>query len=208
MRRVVRQGFEQGNYASVYRDREERTAIEQRFLNAFADRIPRGGSVVDLGCGVGEPFDRWLVDEGFQVKGVDIVGSHVNKARRRVPEAEFVQADLSKWNPETTFDAALSLYTIFHLPAEEHREVIEHIGRMLAPGAPLLVTLGTARGDSRADDWCGAPMAWSSLAPEAYREAFAETGFEIVEEATEGAPGDDEHHWWVLAERSPSRCDG
>ncbi|MFB6372822.1 MAG: hypothetical protein ABEN55_06855, partial [Bradymonadaceae bacterium] len=53
-----------------------------------------------------------------------------------------------------------------------------------------------------AEEWCGAPMAWSSLSPETYREIFAETGFTIVEEAIEGAPGDEERHWWVLVERT------
>lgn len=200
IRRVVHQGYEQGDYAEVYRDRGELTTMERRFLEPFAERIPCNGSVVDLGCGVGEPFDRWLVDEGFEVTGVDIASNHVREARHRVPEAEFVEADLSKWRPQTNFDGALCLYTLFHLPADEHRAVIERITSILTPEAPLLVTLGLSSGDSFADDWCGAPMAWSSLGPERYREIFAEVGFTIIEEGTEGAPGDEEHHWWVLAE--------
>ncbi|MFB6372826.1 MAG: hypothetical protein ABEN55_06875, partial [Bradymonadaceae bacterium] len=78
---------------------------------------------------------------------------------------------------------------------------------MLTPHAPLLVTLSPSSGNSRADDWCGAPMAWSSLSPETYREIFDDTGFEIVEEATEGGPVDEEHHWWVLVERTPSHSE-
>ncbi|MFB6372827.1 MAG: trans-aconitate 2-methyltransferase, partial [Bradymonadaceae bacterium] len=105
------------------------TAFEERFLEGFAARVPHGGSTVDLGCGIGVPFDRWLVDAGFELTGIDVASSHVREARRRVPEAEFVEADFSEWTPYTIFDGALSLYTIFHLPADEHRDVQQHVGR-------------------------------------------------------------------------------
>ncbi|MFB6372823.1 MAG: trans-aconitate 2-methyltransferase, partial [Bradymonadaceae bacterium] len=74
---------------------------------------------------------------GFAVTGVDVASAHVREARRRVPAAEFVEADISEWTPETTFAGASSLYTIFHLPADEHRDVLAHIGEMLGPGAPF-----------------------------------------------------------------------
>jgi SAM-dependent methyltransferase len=51
------------------------------------------GLVVDLGCGSGI-WARALVDEGFDVLGVDISAAMLEIARERVPEGTFVQASL------------------------------------------------------------------------------------------------------------------
>ena len=52
-----------------------------------------GGLVVDLGCGSGI-WARALVDEGFDVLGVDISTDMLEIARERVPEAAFAHASL------------------------------------------------------------------------------------------------------------------
>ena len=51
------------------------------------------GLVVDLGCGSGI-WARALVDEGFDVLGVDISTDMLEIARERVPEAAFAHASL------------------------------------------------------------------------------------------------------------------
>ncbi len=132
------------------------------------------------------------------------MADHLSRARENVPEANFEQADILEYEPRAnTFDGVVCLYTLFHLPRDEHGVVVGRIAEWLKPGGALLVTLGTERGESVDEDWCGAGMAWTSLAPSSYRELFAKAGFEILDDAEQGGPEADEHHWWVLARWEP-----
>ena len=62
-------------------------------LELLLDAGIREGLVVDLGCG-GGIWARELVDVGYAVLGVDISPDMLAIARRRVPEARFVEASL------------------------------------------------------------------------------------------------------------------
>ena len=39
--------------------------------------IPEGGTVLDIGCGPGIPVDRYLIDNGYNVIGLDISESQI-----------------------------------------------------------------------------------------------------------------------------------
>ncbi|MFB6374195.1 MAG: class I SAM-dependent methyltransferase, partial [Bradymonadaceae bacterium] len=114
--------------------------------------------------------------------------------------ASFVQADVAAyWSSRDTYDGVVCLYTLFHLPRDEHTSMLATLADQLRSGGPLLMTFGADGGEFVASDWCGAEMAWSSFAPSTYRRLLAEAGFGIVHDGYEGEPTSEEHHWWVLA---------
>jgi hypothetical protein len=45
-------------------------------------------------------------------------------------------------------------------------------------------------------------MAWSTYDPTTYSKMITEVGLTILEEQFEGSPGDDEYHYWVLAQNN------
>ena len=52
-------------------DRERwRNLFERPWLDRFAALLPRGGSILDLGCGSGEPIARHFIEGGYTVTGV------------------------------------------------------------------------------------------------------------------------------------------
>src|SRR4029078_10897245 len=51
----------------------------------WSKSLPRGASVLDLGCGFGEPISRVLIEEGFSVFGVDASPRLVEAFRSRFP---------------------------------------------------------------------------------------------------------------------------
>src|SRR6187549_742162 len=65
-----------------------------RMLGEFAGRLGPGSRVLDLGCGAGIPSTKWLA-ERFDVTGIDVSDGQVDAARRNVPEASFICADLA-----------------------------------------------------------------------------------------------------------------
>lgn len=202
MRDKVRQGYEAGDYEGEFRnDRDIRPEEEELFQSLF-ELIPEDGEVLDLGCGTGEPFDRYLVDQGFDVTGVDIVEKHIYAAREHVPEAHFFQGDFFDVEPEKgKFDAVVSFYAVFHLPREEHPKLFQHINDLLREDGAILVTVGAGEMDEHTtEDWAGSEMTWSSYSQEKNLEIIEDAGFEIIDTYEEES--DDEHHLWALAEKA------
>jgi ubiquinone/menaquinone biosynthesis C-methylase UbiE len=61
----------------------------------LAGLLRPGARVVDLGCGAGVPATRELADRGLQVLGADFSAVQLRRARRLVPAARWVQADMA-----------------------------------------------------------------------------------------------------------------
>jgi 2-polyprenyl-3-methyl-5-hydroxy-6-metoxy-1,4-benzoquinol methylase len=104
--------------------------------------LPRGGRVLDAGCGPGLVSSVFLV-AGYRVVGVDLSQEMIERARRRCQphgeQATFLQ--ISVFDPSLDalgpFDAALSRYVLHHVqdPAQFLRRQIE----LLRPGGILVV---------------------------------------------------------------------
>src|SRR3989338_1366755 len=110
-------------------------------LDLLTRRLTNGAHVLDIGCGAGVPIARRLAPR-FRVTGVDISSEQIRRAQLNVREGTFIQGDImSVTFPPASFDAAVAFYTIFHLPREEHPELLRRIYRWLKPGGYLLATV-------------------------------------------------------------------
>lgn len=202
IRKIVKEGYEKGDYAGHFRTSSQPNAIEKKFLDRLAAFVPKAAKILDLGCGIGIPFDKYLADKGFKITGIDVANKHIEQARKNVPNANFIEGDFSKTNfGGERFHAIIALYSVFHIPREEQQNLFNKMHNLLESGGVILMTLGTSGGESIEKDWTGAPMAWSNYDPATYKAMIAQAGFEITESEYEGQPGDDEYHWWVLAKK-------
>lgn len=113
-------------------------------LPVWSGNAPRA---LDLGCGEGADV-IWLAEHGWEVTGVDLSPTAVERARRAsviedVPErTTFVAADLATWAPEagTTYDLVTASF-LQSWPAEIPRAAILRRARdLVGPGGFLLVT--------------------------------------------------------------------
>jgi len=156
-------------------------------LDLLTSRLPDGARVLDIGCGAGVPIARALAGP-FAVTGVDISGEQTRRARANVPMGTFIQADIMEVTfPPGSFDAAVAFYSLFHLPREEHPELLRRVGEWLGPGGYLLTTLSFQAEDAYTeDDFFGATMYWSNYGLADYRAILEELGFAIVECTTLG----------------------
>jgi SAM-dependent methyltransferase len=177
-------------------------------LESLLQLLPRGSSVLDLGCGAGVPIARRLA-AWHRVTGVDASERMLELAREAVPGARFVRGDILDVDvgPDA-FDAAVAIFVLFHLPREEHGAVFARVWSWLRPGGYLLVTLSAeAEGPYTEDDFFGTRMYWSNLGYQEYEELLLDLGFEIVEGRLIGhgygraRERYDERHPMVLARR-------
>ena len=199
MREEVKEGYEKADYEGDYReDRQLQDKEKQLFQEVFS-RMPEEGKVLDLGCGYGLPFDRYIVDHGYNVTGVDIAEKHVKGARERVPEAKFIQGDFFDQDFEiNSFDAIVSFYAIFHIPREEHAEFFEKMNNWVKEDGVILVTMGPGEKDNHKGEIGGEEMVWSSYSQEKNVELIEEAGFKVLETYIEDWR--EETHQWILAE--------
>ena len=178
-RDVVARGYDRmgATYASWAQEshdpaREEHTAL-------LLDALPPGSPVLDLGCGAGLPTTRTLA-EHLDVLGVDISFEQLVRARRNVPRAAFVQADMAELNLAPGSVAAVAaFYSIIHVPREEQAALLGRIRCWLKPDGLLVVTLGVGADPGTVDAFFDQPMYWSSYDAEAYLRTVAEAGLEV-----------------------------
>jgi SAM-dependent methyltransferase len=109
----------------------------------LAGLLPAGARVLDLGCGAGVPATKQLTDLGLQVIGVDFSGVQLARARRLVPAARLIQADMAALQfAPASLDAVVSFYALIHLPLADQRPLFARIRSWLRPGGLLLAITG------------------------------------------------------------------
>ena len=69
------------NRARQFDQERSRSLMEKTWLDRFLNGLPAGGSVLDLGCGCGEPIGAYLIDRGFNLVGVDYAPAMIDLAR-------------------------------------------------------------------------------------------------------------------------------
>ena len=190
-RKLVRDGYDR--CAPVFA--AARAAEEQPGLELLLPRLAPGSRVLDLGCGPGVPVAARLARE-HAVTGVDFSSAQLRLARANVPSARFVESDLMAVDfAPASFDAIVSFYAIFHLPREEHGELLRRIGRWLAPGGFLLATVTRFRERAYTQEFFGVEMYWSNWSRDDYERMAREAGLEVLDAGAIGhGYGDGEEH--------------
>ncbi len=107
--------------------------------------VPTGGRALDFGCGVGR-LTRHLADTFDAVDGVDASETMVRMARefnREIPALSFHlnQRDDLALFADATFDVAISLVTLQHIPVPAAQKYIGELVRVLRPGGLLAFQL-------------------------------------------------------------------
>jgi len=100
-----------------------------------------GCSILDLGCGNGVPISEVLIEDGFEVFGVDASRKMIRAFHKRFPtvQAECSAAEDSQFFGRS-FDAAIAWGLIFLLPPDLQETVLRKIARALKPRGRFLFT--------------------------------------------------------------------
>lgn len=194
---LVRRGYD-ACAASFHESRSAEPGSELRGLTA---RLLDGDAVLDIGCGAGVPIARSLAVR-YRVTGVDMSPEMVRRARRNVPTGVFVCADVMSFRlPPSSFDAAVALYSVFHLPREEHARLFRRVHGWLKPGGYFLCTLSHQGEEGYTEpDFHGATMYWSNYGLDEYVDILTEVGFDVLETRSVGRDRGEDHPL-VLARR-------
>jgi cyclopropane fatty-acyl-phospholipid synthase-like methyltransferase len=200
MKRMVAEGYDR--IADDYSERFGKSSVRATKLAELVQKLPARSAVLDLGCGAGEPVARDYIAHGFRVTGVDASLGQIERARRNVPEAIFIHADMTSVHfPAETFDAVSAFYSITHVPRNEHAELFRRIALWLRPNGLFVASFGSSEGDWLGE-WLGTPMFFSHHEPEKAKQLVNDAGFrleqvELIEQDNEKAT-----FLWIAARKS------
>ena len=194
--KIVRNGYNE--IASIYNKIRNRFKHEKELLY-FTSLLPKKAKVLDAGCGAGVPVAKFLIDQGFSVTGIDFAVNMLEIARRQVPEAEFLEGDMTQLTfPDASFDGVVSLYAVIHVPKEKHELIFQNFYRVLRPGGILFFCTGHDEWEGT-DNYHGATMFWRHYSAEKSLELVKKTGFSVISDEILERGG--ETHYWVFAKK-------
>ncbi|MDE0005246.1 MAG: class I SAM-dependent methyltransferase [Rhodospirillaceae bacterium] len=200
-KRVVRAGYDA--CAAAYR--ETRSGFDELHeLERLLDVLPEHPRVLEVGCGAGYPVGALLASRGAYI-GVDISRRQLELARRTLPDTCLIEGDVAELEfRDDVFDAIVSLYTLFHLPRDEHADVLGRFLRWLRPGGYLFITVArTGHPGYTETDFFGVTMYWSHHEPSWYVDALEALGFSSIQEFSIPAGHGDRYDHPVLFARVP-----
>ena len=157
-----------------------RILIERPYLDALADALQPGAAILDLGCGMGEPIMRYLVEKQFVVTGVDASAAMIAIARTRFPDTRLLVRDMRCLDLRETFGAVIAWHSFFHLPYEDQRAMFATFARLLEPGGLLMFTSGSEHGEVWSQNG-GEALYHASLDPAEYRRLLAQHRFDVLQ---------------------------
>ncbi len=168
-------------HAEAWDRQRPRDLQERLWLDRFGALLPKGGRVLDIGCGAGEPIASYLVEHGFRVTGVDSSPTLIALCRRRFPSQTWQVGDMRALDLGQRFDGMIGWHSFFHLAQRDQRAMFPRFAAHAAPGAALMFTAGPQAGEA-IGSWQGEPLYHASLAPEEYAALLMQNGFAVVDQ--------------------------
>jgi cyclopropane fatty-acyl-phospholipid synthase-like methyltransferase len=152
----------------------------ERFVEALAP----GQSVLDLGCGPGFPVAAHFPRRGLKVTGVDSSPTMISLCRQRLPDHEWIVADMRNLSLDRRFNGILAWDSFFHLDHESQREIFAVFAAHALPGAMLTFNTGPQHAEE-IGEYRGDPLYHTSLAPGEYQNLISRSGFEVIDHVVE-----------------------
>lgn len=180
------------NQASDWHRLRTQSLFEKPFLDHFISHLPKGASLLDLGCGSGIAIADYFIEAGFDVTGIDYSDTMIALAKTQYPKGKWSVQDIRDIQLNQKFDAIYSWHGFFHLSVDEQKEALPKIAGLVKLGGNLMLTVGTAEGEVTGQVG-GETVYHASLHPDDYKARLKSLGFETVEYKQEEKEGQGPH---------------
>ncbi len=119
----------------------ERAILAEGRLTEVVQENMSGRGVLDLACGNGRWLDRF---RPASYVGLDLNLAMLHEARRRYPDACFVQGDMTRLPfSDSSFEGVISMFgAMGHLSPARQETMIREVWRVLKPGGLAVLTNG------------------------------------------------------------------
>ena len=156
-----------------------KSLIEREYLHLSLKHAPTKGTMLDLGCGTGEPIAFFFVRHGLKVTGVDFSHNMLDFCVKRFPNESWIEADMRSLNIGQRFDIVFAWDSFFHLDRDAQRKMFPIFRDHLSDGGILVFNSGTQDGE-KYGTMQGRPVYHASLDAEEYRTLLARHGLQVI----------------------------
>ena len=156
------------------------------------------GNALDVGCGAGGRCIRLLENHNFKITGIDVSVQMINLAKANHPEIPFHVADICDWNTTHKYDFILAWDSIFHLPLDRHKLVLDKICTLLNKEGVLCYTFGNAIGED-SSMWHNDEFYYSSIGINENLNSLMKNGLTVIHLELDQYP---ERHVFAIAKKS------
>jgi SAM-dependent methyltransferase len=168
------------------RDRQSSYWNDKVWHDRFIGSLDRGANVLDLGCGSGRPVAQHMAELGLRVTGVDSSPAMISLCRERLPDHEWIVADMRQLALGRRFDGILAWDSFFHLNHDDQRRMFAVFADHAAVGTVLMFNTGPQHGES-VGEYRGDPLYHASLSPTEYEALADRFGFDVTQQVTNDA---------------------
>jgi SAM-dependent methyltransferase len=172
--------------SETYAQNRDPDGSDAALIDDLLADLPADPDVLDIGPGDGA---RTLANLPVGSVGVDISRRGLELATETVPDAHFLQGDMTTLAlADDSFDAITAYHAVFHVPRVDHPDVYQEFARVLRPGGRLLMTLPSGRFETVRRGWMGGTMLFSAPGRDRTLAQLRDAGFPDLETTTATDP--------------------
>lgn len=165
--------------ADWYDEHRSRDLFEKSYLDLAISKLKPKATVLDIGCGMGEPIARYFVDQGFQLTGIDGSEKLLSMAEQNLPSSKFILADMRQLDLNETFDCLIAWDSFFHLSQDDQHAMFPIFEKHINSDGILIFTAGPDAGEVWSDNG-GEDLYHASLSVDEYKALLAKHHFEVI----------------------------
>lgn len=125
----------------------DREAAKDPMIGRFIAACPKGGRVLDLGCGSGH-YAKRMAEAGLRVDALDASQSMVDLTAR-IPGVNVRLARFEDLAEENVYDGIWAYFSLLHARREDLPGHLERIARALRPGGVFFIAVKRGSGGKR-----------------------------------------------------------
>ncbi|APA12772.1 hypothetical protein SS1G_08202 [Sclerotinia sclerotiorum 1980 UF-70] len=95
--------------------------------------------VLDIGSGTGIPTSSLVVQSGRKLHGIDFSPVMIKLSTRQVPGGTFELTNMLEFSPESSFQGAFAIFSLFHFSREEMDIAAGKMSQWIALGGYLFI---------------------------------------------------------------------
>lgn len=158
--------------------------FEKAYLDKVITYLPVGATILDLGCGTGQPIAQYCIERGFAIVGIDGSVQLINRAQKYFPLQTWIVGDMRQIDLRQQFGAIIAWHSLFHLPVQDQRNMFAIFAKHVTSGGILLFTSGPQAGEVWSDNG-GQMLYHASLSADEYKSLLAQYGFVLLSHTVE-----------------------
>jgi SAM-dependent methyltransferase len=97
---------------------------------------------IDIGCGSSGRIIDLLLNEGFEVEGLDLSIEMLKLAKENHPNVKFYHGDICSWDFPKQYDFISAWDSVWHAPLVEQSNILKKLCNALTPNGVLIYTTG------------------------------------------------------------------